>query len=115
MVICVSCMCVRLRLSSLPESIMPSNLPAVAVESSVVHHCLTNEAFLMYRMALHPGIHFATLVSLKIPVDVLVVVVSAVDYTAAVADSMPISEHFECFDCNSCGSWKMKSYSFCLV
>lgn len=64
----------------------------------------------MYRMALHPGIHFAMLVSPRIPVvDALAVAVSAVDYTAADAVDvavvagfvdlmMMIFEHFAPFD-----------------
>lgn len=110
-----ACACAPFSVIATSVSIMAVNLPAVAEESSVVHHCSTNEAFPMYRMALHPGIHFARLVSLRIPVDVPAVVVSAVDYTVAVVDlMMPIFEHFECFDYNSCGLWKMRSYSFCL-
>lgn len=97
----IACGCVCIFF--MPLSIIPVNLPAVAVELSVVHHCLTNWAFPMYRTALHRGIHSARSVSLRIPVGALAVAVNSVGYTA-VADSMSTFEHFAYFDYNWCGS-----------
>lgn len=72
-------------------------------------------------MVLHPDIHFAMLVSPRIPVvdAALAVAVSAVDYTAAAAaggfvdSTMMTSEHSVPFGCSEYGSSKMKNCSFC--